>query len=159
MSTETISNYKEISSNWATEEIFTCKQIFIKAIFDPVLSGEIFQFIYDYLNHSRRVNMSSFSFNDQNKFLDIVFEFDPTVISGPELYSTKCVTVINLGFADLFKAMVYGNNFNRLMNINLSQALLFKDTVVNKPDMLTTLYNCMCMGYQDNKLLVRITLV
>lgn len=133
---------------------FECKQLFVQAIYDPVLSGEIFQFIYNYLSNCNKVNMVNFVFNDENKFIDVTFK------AKDRVDYPICSIAIKNAFSDLFKYLIYGDNFNRLMNLNLSRALTFKEVAINFNGILDySIYNDMLMNFVDNKLLVRITLV
>lgn len=139
---------------WINETSCECKQLFVQAIYDPTLSGEIFEFIYNYLSRSDQVNMISFNFNDENKFIDITFEAEDRT-DFP-----KCSATIKSAFDDLFRYLAYSTSYNRLMNLNLSRALIFKDVVINHFGILDiSMYNTMLMNFVDGKLLVRVTLV
>ena len=156
----TTSNTKtEYKNSWVSKEAYECKQLLVESIFDPILSGEIFEFLYNYINSSRKVKMSSYTFNDENKFIDIGF----MVKKDTDMYDTygKACSVISNAFNDLYRHLVFTDNFNKLLVLDINRAFLFKDVVINNPTVMNYgMFNIMFLGhYNEESILVRITLV
>ena len=43
---------------------YVCKELIVKSFFDPILSSEMNEFLYNYLNRKKAIKVLSFSFND-----------------------------------------------------------------------------------------------
>jgi len=160
MPTATSNTKTEYNNNsWVSKEAYECKQLLVESIFDPTLSGEIFEFLYNYINSSRKVKMSSYTFNDENKFIDIEF----LINKNSDVYVTysKAYSVICNAFNDLYRHLIFTDNFNKLLALDINKAFLFKDIIINNPTVINFgMFNVMFLGYNNEEsVLVRITLV
>lgn len=115
---------------------YACKELFVKCIFDPILSGEMNEFLYNYLNRKKSIKVVSFSFNDVEKYIDIKVTGD----------TGKLTDFINEGFKNLYCQWALSNDFLRLYALDSAKAEIFRDIVTNNLDSIAsynfTLYSC-----------------
>ena len=107
---------------------YACKEIIVKSFYDPVLSSEMNEFLYNYLNRKKLIKVLSFSFNDVEKFIDIT-------VSGN---TSKLSDFIIEGFKNLYRQWAFSNDFIRLWTIDAPKAEIFRDVVTNDLDSITT---------------------
>lgn len=107
---------------------YACKELIVKSFYDPILSGEMNQFIYEYLNRKRSIKVVSFSFNDVEKYIDITATGD----------TGKLCEFINEAFKNLYRQWVFGNEYIRLWTIDAKKAEMFRDIVTNDIDLIAS---------------------
>ena len=107
---------------------YACRELIVKSFYDPVLSGQMNEFVYNFLNRKKSISLLSFSFNDVEKYIDI----SATGCTG------KLPEFINEAFKNLYRQWAFGNDFIRLWSIDATKAEIFRDVVTNDLDSITT---------------------
>ena len=107
---------------------YICKELIVKSFYDPVLSGQMNEFLYNYLNRKKAIKLLSFSFNDVEKYIDI------TVTGNTGRLSEFIIE----GFKNLYRQWAFSNDFVRLWTIDAPKAEIFRDVVTNDIDSITT---------------------
>lgn len=136
---------------------YSCKKMIVDCYYDPVLSGEIFEFLYRYIENNNRLKMTYFFFEDKDKYIDIKF-----AKNSNESFNDVMLLLHN-AFEDLYKHLIYTPQyFNRMLFVNQSLAYLFSDVVSNYIDIINTnftLYNTLLLVNNDSEMDIRIGLV
>ncbi len=107
---------------------YVCKELIVKSFYDPVLSGQMNEFLYNYLNRKKAIKLLSFSFSDVEKYIDI------TVTGNTGRLSEYIIE----GFKNLYRQWAFSNDFIRLWTIDAPKAEIFRDVVTNDLDSITT---------------------
>lgn len=107
---------------------YVCKELIVKCFFDPILSGQMNEFLYNYLSRKKSIKVVSFSFNDVEKFIDIT-------VTGS---TNKLTDFIIEGFKNLYRQWAFSNDYLRLWNIDAQKAEIFRDVVTNDLESITT---------------------
>lgn len=138
--------------NSIRNETYECRQLLNSVVFSPYFSTELIQHYYDSVSSNKQLNMISFKFNDNYKYIDIV-------------YTNKDIPYINEVLHTIFdnfciRLVTDKTYFNRLMNIDIKRASLLKDAVYNNRNVLAYIsFNIISLGSVDNNYITRITLV
>lgn len=107
---------------------YACRELIVKSFYDPILSGQMNEYIYDYLNRKRSIKILSFSFNDVEKYIDI----------SATGCTNKLCDFINEAFKNLYRQWAFGNDFIRLWVIDAEKAEIFRDVVANDIDSIAS---------------------
>ena len=107
---------------------YACRELIVKSFYDPVLSGQMNEFVYNFLNRKKSISLLSFSFNDVEKYIDI----SATGCTG------KLPEFINEAFKNLYRQWAFGNDFMRLWTIDATKAEIFRDVVTNDIDSIAS---------------------
>jgi hypothetical protein len=133
---------------------YECKKLITKAWYDPILSGVMFEYLYNYLNNRSGNKIEKFQFNDVEKFIDITFKINN---------NTKYISDIICAFGDLYKYLVYTPHFfNKLLYINEKTANMFSYMTTNYLFLINnnfSFYSILVMSNNDSDVSYRIKLV